>query len=180
MAFSLIPTAVSSSRMDLWLAFLRREGSVLRHLHPEANSTRHCRLAGTQPRAWQCQPGAELMNHSSISVTQPRAQCPGLASANTPRCRAPAVFSAAWTRLCSGKASGAGLPLLSSPHLPRKQVCKLARAEEVTALLLSHMRFSKLQSTRALPVTGRSPAACLCHPCHCVAATASLACSDTS
>lgn len=93
MAFSLIPTAVSSSRMGLWLVFLRREESVLRHLHLEANSTRHCRLAGTQPRAWQCQPGAELMNHSSISVTQPRARCPGLASTNMPRCRAPTVFS---------------------------------------------------------------------------------------
>lgn len=179
MPFSLIPTAVSSSRMGLWLVFLRREESALRHLHLEANSTRHCRLAGTQPRAWQCQPGAELMNHSSISVTEPRAQCPGLASTNMPRCRAPTVFSAAWTRLCSGKASRAGLPLLSSPQLPRKQVCKLARAEEVSAPLLSHMRLSKLQSTRALPVAGRSPAACLCHLCHCAAATASLACSDT-
>ncbi|MXQ95464.1 hypothetical protein E5288_WYG012583 [Bos mutus] len=29
-----------------------------------------------------------------------------------------------WTRFCSGKADGAGLSMLSSSHLPRKQMCK--------------------------------------------------------
>lgn len=73
----------------------------------------------------------------------------------------------AWTRFCSGEAGRTGLLVLTSPHLPQKAGVQVDQAaEEVTALLLTYIRFIKLQSTRALLVTGWSSAAYLCHLCH--------------
>ena len=122
--------------MHLWLVFLRREASALRQLHLEANNPSHPRRFVTVDKenpGWpEPNPGlgrvsrGGLKNCSSTPVTRLRAECPRLASTNMPRCRAPADFPPSWTRFCSGKAVGAGLSMPSSPHLPRKQVCKPA------------------------------------------------------
>ena len=177
--------------MRLWLVFLRREASALRQLHLEANNPSHPRRFVTVDRenpGWpEPNPGlgrvsrGGLKNCSSTPVTRPRAERPRLASTNMPRCRATVDFPPSWTRFCSGKAVGAGLSMLSSPHLPRKQVCKSASQQKRWVPCCWH--------TQGL-LHRRAPELCLClagpqQPAFvirvtgCVTATALLGCGDT-